>query len=339
MNKRRRKNNQKKIIIVVSLCLLFIMTVGYSAFQTNLSITAKGNVKINTAAYTLIQKAVNSGDGLYKDIYEENKYIFRGANPDNYIIFNNETWRILSVEQDKSIKIIRNDSIGSMQWDAVGTRTRTSSTYCRENSYGCNAWASTANLVGTISTFSLYYPRSNPSLDSTIYSGTVIADSSLNTYLNNTYYNTLNDNDKKLVEIHSWNVGSPGNYTDDEDIGTDILQEELYKWNGKIALINVTEVLRTTTSTTCTSLKDGYNNKVSGKCNKDNWLWTNEIQWTLSPCVDPGTGNVWNIHSSGYIEYYDSALISHYIRPSLYLSSDIKLNGNGTIDNPYQIIQ
>ena len=40
-----RRKKQKKIIIVSALSLLLLLTVGYAAFSTNLSITAKGNIK------------------------------------------------------------------------------------------------------------------------------------------------------------------------------------------------------------------------------------------------------------------------------------------------------
>ena len=56
--------------------------------------------------------------GLEKDPYEC-RYFFTGANPNNYITFNDETagWRILSVECDGTIKIMKNESIGSIKWD------------------------------------------------------------------------------------------------------------------------------------------------------------------------------------------------------------------------------
>ena len=56
--------------------------------------------------------------GLEKDPYEC-RYFFTGANPNNYITFNDEKagWRIISVECDGTIKIIRNDSIGDMGWN------------------------------------------------------------------------------------------------------------------------------------------------------------------------------------------------------------------------------
>ncbi len=33
---------------------------------------------------------VASGDGLYADEYEDGKYTYKGANPNNYVTFNNE---------------------------------------------------------------------------------------------------------------------------------------------------------------------------------------------------------------------------------------------------------
>ena len=61
---------------------------------------------------------VESGDGLYADEYESGKYIYKGTNPNNYITFNNETWRIISVEADGTIKIMRNESIGNRAFDS-----------------------------------------------------------------------------------------------------------------------------------------------------------------------------------------------------------------------------
>ena len=119
---RLKRKKQKKMIIVSVLSLLLFLCVGYAAFQTNLSIIAKGNIK-QKKGYEILQELCNTetGDGLYKDIYENNRCIYKGSNPDNYIIFNNEIWRILSVEADKTIKIIKNESIDNMSWDMSGS--------------------------------------------------------------------------------------------------------------------------------------------------------------------------------------------------------------------------
>ena len=64
--------------------------------------------------------AVTEGDGLYADEYESGRYIYKGANPNNYITFNNETWRILSIEGDGRIKIVRNELLSFRAWDSSG---------------------------------------------------------------------------------------------------------------------------------------------------------------------------------------------------------------------------
>ena len=62
---------------------------------------------------------VDKGDGLYADEYEDGKYTYKGANPNNYVTFNNEQagWRIISINSDGTIKIMKNAIIGDIAWD------------------------------------------------------------------------------------------------------------------------------------------------------------------------------------------------------------------------------
>ena len=61
-------------------------------------------------------------EGLIKHSYDvlnsasDNNYRYSGANPENYIMFNNEIWRIIGIYEmygNKHLKIIRNDSLGN----------------------------------------------------------------------------------------------------------------------------------------------------------------------------------------------------------------------------------
>lgn len=99
--------------------LLCIMVSGYAAFQTNLNLTAKGNITSKKITPNeLKNNIVTSGDGLYKDVTEEGRCIYRGSNPDNYIKFNNELWRIIGIESDNSLKIMcENNTGGAIAWD------------------------------------------------------------------------------------------------------------------------------------------------------------------------------------------------------------------------------
>jgi len=105
-----------------------------------------------TAADKLIDTAVTTGDGLYADEYEEGRYVYKGANPNNYITFNNETWRILSVENDGTLKIMKKDSIGNMAFDSSNSnnwaRPAPLNTYLNNDYY--NSLSSEArNLIQT----------------------------------------------------------------------------------------------------------------------------------------------------------------------------------------------
>ena len=79
---------------------------------------------------------VTSGDGLYADSNEEGRYVYKGSvsGTNNYIQFNNELWRIVSIETDGTIKILRNSVLSDRAWDSTG------------GTYGSNNWARPADL-------------------------------------------------------------------------------------------------------------------------------------------------------------------------------------------------
>ena len=63
---------------------------------------------------------VESGDGLYEDEYESGRYVYKGANPNNYIEFDNgEIWRIISKEADGTYKILKNELLPEQAWDST----------------------------------------------------------------------------------------------------------------------------------------------------------------------------------------------------------------------------
>ena len=56
-----------------------------------------------------------TGNNVYA--LENSHYYYTGKNPNNYIKYNDELWRIMSYESDGTVKIIRNESIGTYSWD------------------------------------------------------------------------------------------------------------------------------------------------------------------------------------------------------------------------------
>ena len=116
----RKKDIIKHRIVFSSIifCLTFMLAIGYSAFSANINLSVKGNVKEKPISISDITKnTVTYGDGLYKDPYEESKYIYKGKDPNNYLNFSNELWRIISISSDNTIKIIKENNIGSFYYN------------------------------------------------------------------------------------------------------------------------------------------------------------------------------------------------------------------------------
>ena len=83
---------------------------------------------------------VDSGDGLYEDTYESGRYVYKGANPNNYIEFDNgEVWRIIAKEADGTYKILKNDLLPNQAWDTSNSnnwvRPATLNTYLNGEYY------------------------------------------------------------------------------------------------------------------------------------------------------------------------------------------------------------
>jgi len=275
-----------------------------------------------TAADKLIETTVTTGDGLYQDEYEEGRYIYKGSNPNNYITFNNETWRILSVENDGTLKIMRKDNIGAKTFDSKGLRDSTSNgvggTYCATSNYGCNAWSVSENFVNGTN------------------SGTVLKDAELNTYLNNDYYNTLNSESQNLIQPHKWGVGPVTN--NNTDLSAQIVSENGTIWNGRIGMITVSEFLRANTNTEqCGDFKLNNTNKTT--CKKTNYIVPSTgYLWIISPCLN-SVSNVFRVYSSGYLYSHGSTMTdTRVVYPIIYLIPNITLSGEGTEANPYTIV-
>lgn len=98
---RRRKNKQNKIVIVTSICLLLCLCVGYAAFETNISITAKGNVVQNTR---IIQSwDDNSQTDFHSDFYKESIVSVTFLNNNNVPESATEEWNVSEDQENGSV--------------------------------------------------------------------------------------------------------------------------------------------------------------------------------------------------------------------------------------------
>jgi prepilin-type N-terminal cleavage/methylation domain-containing protein len=328
--------------------------------------------------YTMPDLAI-SGDGLYEAQGEPGRYIYRGENPNNYLYLKengtNVLYRIISYEPDGTIKVVRDESIGNIAWDPQDNRQNTSSGYYCNSQYGCNVWGNQSNTYYNEKTLSelgkdfyfYYYPNNQSNTLSIKYDnnfGTVTKDAYLNTYLNGaSYYDKLDF--KSKIETHSFNVGGVFYYNPfnngysggDKGLLKEKEEEQVYTWNGKIALMNITEFVETSLSDTCTSVYSNYyfqpNNVTqtgtssytakhsngNWPCAKQNWNYKSSFSQCFLSANSYNRSGVWGVHSSGYFGHGSAYSTNVGVRPAFYLKSQVRLSGLGTIDSPYELVE
>ena len=342
---------------------------------------------VDSCSYSLSRNGisvpiVSDDSGLYLSTTDDGRLIYRGGTPNNYIylkemvggVSTNVLYRIISFESDGTIKVVRNESIGDIPFDSKEPRKNTNVEYYCNSDWGCNVWGNQLNtyykgrtLVDLQQDFYFYYYQNNSATNFSIKPnnnfGIVTTDSTLNIYLNSTFYDTLDFKEK--IDNHEFNVGGIYYYSyydgyngGDKGLLKEKREEQLYKWNGKIALMNITEFVEASLSDTCTSVYSNYfyqpNNSAPNPnnassyiryhengnwpCSLNNWNYNSTIsyQWTL-------TSNpfyihaMWLINSAGYYNGLNSAVDSRAVRPAFFLKSNVLLEGDGSYDNPYMI--
>ncbi len=68
--RRRHKRIKYKLILTLLILLIFCLTIGYSAFSTNINLTVKGNIKDKSRVIQSWNK--NSNEDFHTDFYKEN---------------------------------------------------------------------------------------------------------------------------------------------------------------------------------------------------------------------------------------------------------------------------
>ena len=275
------------------------------------TLIALTNNKDSSGLYTITHpKDTTLQIGNDKDITE---YRYRGANPKNYVTFNNEVWRIIGVFKaddgngniENRIKLIKDQSIGSKYWNT--TQVASTSSY--------NNWTG----------------------------------ATLKTYLNTTYLTGLTSTSQNMIEYAKYYLGG----YNDQAVSTDTMYQYERKiqnttsnkfyygtnpnsWVGKIAIMYSSDY-GYAAGEECSRTLDYYH-----YCNSSNWLHnSNDRQWMLTQ--DSGENDVaWFSHTYGGIQgAYVGNVVgsgSYAVRPVLYLKSNVLINGgDGTSSSPYTL--
>lgn len=319
------------------LCILFLIITGVISHKITSSyaffsdeITSEKTIKISVRRKTIVEviKEKNGTDGIEKIIHNSNdtlqigatenieEYRYQGKNPNNYIMFNDEEYRIIGViptddgtgNIEERLKIIKSDSYGIYKWDTSGS----------------NNWARPASL--------------NTEFNNTYYNS--ISQSYKNLISNTKYF--LGGYNARL------NITPNAAYEYERKISGNTYYYNLNptNWIGKIALMSMSDYgyAANETCSNATMLSEyGTNN-----CPNNNWLFSGNLEWLLSQTASIST-TVYRISDTGYVySYYDDSYGNKYgvanveydVRPVFHLNSDVYyIDGDGTKENKYKILK
>ena len=266
------------------------------------------NIPVGTNGIEKVTHEID--DTLQVDSRFTTEYRYRGGDSvvNNYVSFNNETWRIIGViptedtngNVENRIKIVNVNLTTNRKWD--------------DN--GINDWTT----------------------------------ATLNTYLNNTYYNTLSNTAKNMIGTTKYYLtsGTSTQVTIDNfwqnERKKDTTMEEYHfsrnqimqaDTNKKIALMYASDY-GYAASKKC--LQQLYAYKDDSNCiTENNWMDKSQMTWTIVPSPSDHQ-KTWVIVPDGSTIPGNADYGEFAVLPVLTLSSNVKISsGSGTSSDPYQL--
>ena len=282
-----------------------------------------------------------SGDGVITKVTDNNteQYRYQGNNPNNYVSFNNQLWRIIGyVPVCLEVSPITEDTtINGIEF--------------KQGEAQCTKWKNRVKIIkadpiGAFAYNKSKYSSSNPIvwIGSTIqgllnscYLGKKDGCSkycyyySLNQGVCNYSQNGINENDSygNMIESIYYNVGISGSYSSSSAVYANEIKKQVSE-NTLIGLMYASDFGYAISGGYTGNL--GYSSAYSQMVN--NWLFGQSYEWTMTaysasyPVLVSNYGGF-----NGDFAYYGSA-----VRPVLYLQSNVNiLSGDGTMASPYTL--
>ena len=311
-----------------------VTLVGNGKFE-GLQITngTKDNAKAEEIKAPVYGKAVNYVNGLYaydassngleKDTTSDANIRYVGANPNNYVEFNGEAWRIIGVF-GSNLKLVRDDKlITAYSFDNKTTAQGI------ETNKGTNDWTK-SYLREFLNDY--YYEGKTI----TCHSETNGTSTATNTTITCPEINKINATAKSMIQKTMWNLGGiasgtkPVNELYIKERGTGVYSGHETKSNDYIGLIYPSDYVFASTDESCSQ------NPYDSTCKNNNWLFKDARYWTISPHLSNARG-VFLVDGGGNL-YDNAALYRASVRPSVFLKSDINIvSGSGTKDDMFKL--
>lgn len=293
-------------------------------------------IKRNIVNYLNYIHTSQSTSGLDKDDTADYNLRYMGAKPKNYILFNNETWRIIGVfnaynvdtkQNEKLVKIIRNTSLGKYVWDTSASNDN--------SGRGKSDWTK-ADLKNELNID--YIDTSKTSGTTTWYNGY-----SNKKTANYDYSNNIKSNYIDKIATIQWNLGTINNTINNSVIGAlnsyNMERSGSLTWNGKIALMYPSDYSYASTNTSCR--EDMFNKSEgneTGVCASENWLHNSQLTQLTLATGSNDNSTIFIIGNGGVDQSFPGYNIDISVRPVLYLKSSVKITGGtGTASDPYTI--
>ncbi len=276
---------------------------------------------------------------------KQEEYRYYGENPNNYVRFNNELWRIIGLvntPEGQRVKIIRADALEpAMSYDNKNNNEGTS-----KGPYGSNDW-SDAKLQLLLNS-GAYYNRTSGDCPTGQNNATTECDFSKS---------GLTTEAKNMIDTVLWNLGGYGstapntksmyNYERGTDVYTDkgLSSSRSTLWQGEVGLMYPSDYGYATGGGSlgrilCLNYELYYwnNSPYQSDCAYTNWLLNkNSNQWTLSSRSST-SDIIYSVNTDGQIYYNARAFYAYLVSPVLYLKPEVLIaSGKGTESEPYEL--
>ncbi len=288
------------------------------------------DIKFETITKTYLNDYITSLAGTTQgtgQVINENGYRYEGKNPNNYVWFNNEYWRIIGVFDSGShgqsgknlVKIIRADVLDGLAWDKSDT----------------NDWT-TASLNKLLN--GAYYNAQDGTSSDYCYGYNTIATANCDYTKKG-----IQAGYRSMIANVTWYLGgySSTRATAESfygyERGTTVYSGRPTTTTGYIGLMYPSDYGYSVLSSSCarTTNLDSYN---SSACAGQSWLYGKGTEWTLTP--NSSTSSTM-FPASSYGSVGSGNLRVNWgngVRPVLYLDASVyKIDGEGTLDKPYII--
>ena len=276
--------------------------------------------KTSLNEYIISLAGTTQGTG---QVVNENGYRYEGKNPNNYIWFNNEYWRIIGVFDSAShgqsnknlVKIIRDDVLDGLAWNKSNT----------------NDWE-TSSLKSLLN--GAYYNAQDGTNSGYCYGYSTTATANCDYTKRG-----IQAGYRRMIASVTWHLGgylSTSATTSafyGYERGTTVYSGRPTSTTGYIGLMYPSDYGYSVLSSSCarTTNLGSYN---SANCAGQSWLYGKGYEWTLTP-YSSYSDSGFILRYNGYV-HGSTAINGCGSRPVLYLDASVyKIDGDGSLNNPY----